>query len=171
MATTTVGAAPATSTYNIDVHSIVRRYNRMLVEIMKSQSSGISQTMPFDITRITSYINAMTNYLDFVVGQPLLDCPETGPTEVPLPTNPTIPYLENESAYDLMQLIEIARDEIAGSQSARIPTNLVSFDYARQKSYLQKLSNLLAYIGTIEPLDLPESSPMEPVTGRGQQGV
>lgn len=167
----TPGAAAAASTYNIDVHSVVRRYNRVLVEIVKSQSSGVSQTLPFDITRITSYIAAINNFLDFVVGQPILDCPETGPTEVPLPPSPTIPYIENESAYDLMQLLEIARDEIANSQSSRIPTNLVKFDYERQKAYLQKASNLLGYIGTVEPLDLPESSPMTPVSGPGNLGV
>jgi hypothetical protein len=141
------------------------------MEILRSQSSGVSQTMPFDVVRITSYVAAMGNFMDFIVGQPLLDCPETGPTEVALPINPTIPYIENESAYDLMQLVEVARDEVANSQSSRIPTNLVSFDYARQKSYLQKITNLLAYINTSEPLDLPESSPMMPVSGHGQQGV
>lgn len=171
MAATSVGKAPATSTYNIDVHSIVRRYNRILIEILKSQSSGISQTMPFDVVRVTSYITAMQNFLDFVVGQPLLDCPETGPTEIALPTNPAIPYIENESGYDLMQLIQIARDEIANSQSSRIPTNLVSFDYERQKSYLQKITNLLTYISGSEPLDLPESSPMVVMSGPGNQGV
>lgn len=171
MAATSVGKAPATSTYNIDVHSIVRRYNRILIEILKSQSSGISQTMPFDVTRVTSYIAAMNNFLDFVVGQPLLDCPETGPTEISLPVNPAIPYIENESGYDLMQLVQIARDEIANSQSSRIPTNLLSFDYDRQKSYLQKITNLLNYIAGSEPLDLPESSPMVVVSGQGNLGV
>jgi hypothetical protein len=171
MATTSVGKALASTTYNIDVHSIVRRYNRILMEILKSQSSGISQTMPFDVTRVTSYVGAMNNFIDFVVGQPLLDCPETGPTEIALPANPAIPYIENESGYDLMQLIQIARDEIANSQSSRIPTNLVSFDYDRQKSYLQKITNLLAYIAGSEPLDLPESSPMVVMSGSGNQGV
>lgn len=159
------------TTFNIDVHSIVRRYNRMLIEITKSQSSGISQTMPFDVTRIESYISAMGAFIDFVVGQPLLDCPETGPTEIQLPENPVVPFLENESAYDVMQLLQIARDEIAASQSSRIPTNLVSFDYERQKSYLAKVSSLLAYIKSSEPLDLPESSPGVAMTGSGRLGV
>jgi hypothetical protein len=159
------------STFNIDVHSIHRRYNRMLVEITKSQSSGISQTMPFDVVRIESYVNAMNQFIDFVVGQPLLDCPETGPTEIALQANPAVPYIENESAYDVMQLIQIARDEIAASQSSRIPTNLVSFDYQRQKSYLQKITNLLAYVKNAEPLDLPESSPSQAMTGPGHLGV
>lgn len=161
----------ATSTYNTDVHSVVRRYNRFLVETMKSQSSGISYTLPFDVARLTSYIGSMEAYLAFVVSQPLLDCPETGPTEMALPENPMLPILENESAADVIQLIEIARDEIANSQSSRMPTNLIKFDYDRQVSYLQKIRNLLAYIANQEPLDLPESSPQVAVTGPGNRGV
>ena len=161
----------ASSTYNTDIHSIVRRYNRMIVEALKSQSSGISYTLPFDVTRMRSYIAAMRAYQAFIVSQPLLDCPETGPTELPLPPNPDLPLIENESAYDVMQLIEIARDEIANSQSSRMPTNLIKFDYDRQTSYLDKIGNLLDYVGTSEPLDLPESSPMAPVSGTGNRGV
>lgn len=163
--------ALATTTFNIDVHSIVRRYNRIIMEVLKSQSSGISQTMPFDLVRIKSYIAAMRAFQKFVTDQPLLDCPETGPTEMPLPANPTLPAIENESAYDFCQLVEIARDELANSQSARLPTNLVKFDFDRQTAYLDKLTNLVAYVEGAEPLDLPESSPMEPMSGPGQRGV
>lgn len=160
-----------TTTYNTDVHSIVRRYNRMLVEIMKSQSSGISQTMPFDLVRVKSYLISMRKYIEFIVGEPLLDCPETGPTEMPLPTPPKVDEIENESAYDVLMLITIARDELASSQSARIPTNLVKFDYDRQVAYLTKITNLVSYIEDAEPLDLPESSPMMAVSGSGRTGV
>lgn len=167
----TTSARQATSTYNTDIHSIVRRYNRMIVEALKSQSSGVSFTMPFDTNRMRAYIAAMKAYQAFVVGQPLLDCPETGPTELPLPPNPEIPMIENESAYDVCQLIEIARDELTNSQSSRMPTNMISFDYDRQTSYLDKIGTLLDYVGTSEPLDLPESSPMAGVSGPGQRGV
>jgi hypothetical protein len=88
-----------------------------------------------------------------------------------LPENPVLPTLENESAADVIQLIEIARDEVANSQSSRMPTNLIKFDYDRQVSYLQKIRNLLAYIANQEPLDLPESSPQVAVTGPGARGV
>ena len=166
-----VGSAVASSTMNIDVHSIVRRYNRMLVEIAKSQSSGISQVMPFDVVRITSYITAMRAQLDFIVAQPLLDCPETGPMEMQFPPLPQVTPIENESAYDLMTLLEVARDEIANSQSSRIPSNLVKFDYDRQVAYLSKVMNLVAYINANEPLDFPESSPMVAMSGAGNRGV
>lgn len=171
MAAAATAKTLATTTYNTDVHSIVRRYNRALVEVYKSQSSGVSQTLPFDVTRIKGYLANINSFLDWIVAQPLLDCPETGPSEIPLPTNPSINYIENESAFDVMQLIMIARDEIANSQSARIPTNLVIFDFNRQKAYLKKISNLLDFIETSEPLDLPESSPMVAMSGPGNQGV
>jgi len=161
----------ATTTFNIDVHSVVRRWNRVLMEIIKSQSSGVSQTMPFDLVRIKSYLNAMEAFQSFIVSQPLLDCPETGPTEMPLPVPPVIPYLENESAYDLLMLVEIARDEIGNSQSSRLPTNFVQFDFGRQQNYINKARKLVEYIEAAEPLDLPESSPMAAVTGPGRLGV
>lgn len=161
----------AASTYNTDIHSIVRRYNRMLVEIQRSQSSGVSFVNPFDVARVRSYVAAMQNYQAFIVSQPLLDCPETGPTELALPENPKMPMIENESAFDAIQLIEIARDEISNSQSSRMPTNLLAFDYDRQKSYLEKIGKLLDYVAASEPLDLPESSPMQVVSGPGNLGV
>lgn len=164
-------ARAAATTYNIDVHSIVRRYNRMLFEIAKAQSSGVSFTNPFDVARLTSYINSMRNFQAFIVSQPLLDCPETGPTEMDLPENPKMPTLENESMMDVINLVEIARDEISNSQSARMPTNLIKFDFDRQQSYLGKVEQLLSYVAAAEPLDLPESSPMSDTTGPGRMGV
>lgn len=170
MATGTPGSSAATTTFNSDCASIVRRYNRMIVETLKSQSSGVSLTLPFDVARMRSYIAAMRAYQAFVVSQPLLDCPETGPQEIPLQPSPATPQIENESGADIIQLIEIARDELANSQSGRMPTNLLKFDYDRQTSYLDKLTALLDYVGTSEPLDLPESSPQELVSGPGNRG-
>jgi hypothetical protein len=172
MATPTpVGSTPATATYNIDVASIVRRWNRILVELDKSQSSGVSQLITPDLTRLVSYVAAMTAYQAFVVGQPILDCPETGPTLMPLQADPVIDETENESIFDCIQLVTTARDELKNSQSSRLPTNLMSFDYNRQTSYIAKITALIAYIQTAEPLDLPKSSPEMAVTGPGQVGV
>lgn len=171
MATSTVGSAPATTTYNIDVASIVRRWNRIVVELDKSQSSAISFMMPFDLTRASSYLQSMTDYQAFVVSLPILDCPETGPMEMPLPSDPTVAVTENDSLYDMIQLAMIARDEVKNSQSARLPTNLVSFDYTRQQAYILKLTQLIGFISTSPNQDLPESSPMAASTGPGNRGV
>jgi hypothetical protein len=159
------------TTYNIDVHSCVRRYNRFLQEVNKAQSSGVSFTNPFDVARLASYVNSMQQFQAWIVGQPLLDCPETGPIEMDLPTSPVLPLMENESMQDVVNLIEIARDELANCQSSRMPTNMIKFDYDRQQSYLEKIRQLMAYIQVAEPLDLPESSPMFDVTGPGKLGV
>jgi hypothetical protein len=113
----------------------------------------------------------MQQFQAWIVGQPRLDCPETGPIEMDLPTSPVLPLMENESMQDVVNLIEIARDELANSQSSRMPTNMIKFDYDRQQSYLEKIKQLMAYIQATEPLDLPESSPMFDVTGPGKLGV
>lgn len=160
------------TTYNTDIFSLVRRLNRFIVEIIKSQSSGISQTMPFDVARVTSYTAAIRSFVAWVVAQPLLDLPETGPQEMNLPSSPDIPLMENESAYDLCVLFDLARDELANSQSSRMSTNLMKYDHDRLLAIITKIENFVtAYINVAEPLDLPESSPMQQVTGRGQQGV
>jgi hypothetical protein len=160
------------STYNTDVWSIVRRLNRVIVEVTKSQSSSVSATLPFDVARVKSYTASIKAFVDWVVAQPLLDLPETGPQEMPLPASPVIPDMENESAHDIVNLLEIARDEVANSQSARLSTNLLKFDYDRLVAILEKINKFVdTYIGVAEPLDLPESSPMFAVTGPGLTGV
>ena len=160
------------TTYNTDVHSFVRRCNRFIVELMKSQSSGVSQTMPFDVSRVLSYLTNLRAYLAWVTGQPLLDLPETGPMEINLPDSPSIQEIENESVYDLCLLIEVLRDEIANSQSSRLATNLISYDYKRATDIIMKIETFIkTFIAVVEPLDLPESSPMHDVSGAGRQGV
>jgi hypothetical protein len=128
--------------------------------------------MPYDVTRILSYTGSIRSFVAWVVGQPLLDLPETGPTEMNLPESPVIPSMENESAFDICMLLEIARDELANSQSSRMSTNLMKFDHDRLLAVVTKLENFVTtYINVAEPLDLPESSPMALVTGKGIQGV
>jgi len=169
MATTT-SRAP-TTTYNLDVLSLARRYNRVIVEVTKAQSSNVSQSMPFDVTRLKSYVASLRAYLNLVASLPLLDCPETGPTEVALPVNPPIQDIENESSYGILTMLDVARDELTASQSARLPTGLQKFDLDRQLSYLARIDSVLAYVSAQEPLDLPESSPMVSVSGPGHTGV
>ena len=169
MATTT-SRAP-TTTYNLDVLSLARRYNRVIVEVTKAQSSNVSQSMPFDVTRLKSYVASLRAYLNLVASLPLLDCPETGPTEVALPVNPPIQDIENESSYGILTMLDVARDELTASQSARLPTGLQKFDLDRQLSYLARIDSVLAYVSAQEPLDLPESSPMVAISGPGHTGV
>lgn len=163
--------AAATQTYNSDVFSICRRLNRFIFEMVKSQSSGVSQTMPFDVTRVRSYISSLESFIAWVVAQPLLDLPETGPQLMDLPEPIKLPPMENESVYDIVVLFDIAREELAGAQSSRLSTNLIKFDHDRLLATLTKITNLCNYIEASEPLDLPESSPLHAMTGPGRTGV
>jgi hypothetical protein len=159
-------------TYNTDVYGLVRRINRFIEEVVKSQSSGVSKTSTFDVSRMRSYIMAMRAYLNWVTSQPELDLPETGPRPTNLPVSPVIPLIENESLYDVAVLFELARDELANSQSSRMSSNLIGFDAARFTAILDKSDKFIdEYVTAVDPLDLPETSPSKEVTGKGMQGV
>jgi len=159
-------------TYNTDIDGLVRRINRFITEIFLAQSSGLSKTAAFDVARMQSYTKAIRQYVAWVVQMPLLDLPETGPRSINLPANPVVPMMENESMYDVAILIELARDELIASQSSRMSSNLIKFDQARLTAILDKVDAfIVGYISTIDPLDLPESSPMSEVTGPGLGGV
>jgi len=162
----------ATNTYNTDVFGLTRRMNRFIVEMALSQSSGVSQTNSFDLVRAQTYIQAVRSYLAWVIGQPALDLPETGPTSIALPAAPVIPSMENDSTYDLCIMMELARDELVNSQSSRLSSNMIAFDSDRLVAIMDKADSLiLSYITVIDPLDQPETSPMAAVTGPGNRGV
>jgi hypothetical protein len=85
---------------------------------------------------------------------------------------PNIPYMENESLRDMAVMLDLMRDEMSASQSSRLSSNLISHDLIRATSYLLRMDKFLTeYITVIDPLDLPESSPMAPMTGAGIGGV
>lgn len=160
------------TTYNTDVYGLVRRINRFIEEVIKSQSSGVSKTSTFDVGRMRSYIMAMRAYLAWVTSQPELDLPETGPRPTNLPPSPVIPLIENESLYDVAVLFELARDELSNSQSSRMSSNLIGFDASRFTAILDKAEKFIdEYVTAVDPLDLPETSPSKEVTGKGIQGV
>jgi hypothetical protein len=159
-------------TYNTDIFGLVRRINRFIEEVVKCQSAGVSKTSSFDIGRMKSYIVAMRAYLAWTINQPELDLPETGPRSVALPSNPVIPMIENESLFDIATLFELARDELANSQSGRMSSNLIGFDAARFTSILDKADKFIdEYIISIDPLDLPETSPSKELPVPGMRGV
>ena len=167
-----MAVASKSMTYNTDVYGIVRRINRFIVEIAKSQSSGVSQTNAFDVGRARSYLGAVVSYHNWVTAQPALDLPETGPTAIDLPAPPVVPLFENESMYDLCMLLELARDELANSQSSRLSSNLIGFDSGRLMAIIAKASSFIdGYVTVIDPLDQPETSPGTPMTGAGLSGV
>ena len=168
MATT----SPSGVTFNTDVFGIARRINRFIEELARSVSSNVSGTNSFDVARAKTYVGAMRSYAAWVISQPELDLPETAPRSIALPASPVIPAMENDSILDLATLFELARDEIVGSQSSRLGAGLMAADLRRLTALLDKADAFIVdYITAVDPLDVPESSPLQGMTGPGRGGV
>jgi hypothetical protein len=158
--------------YNVDVYGLDVMLNRTIVEIMKSQSSGVSGMISFDIARVNQYLGALKSKQAWVGSQPQVDCPETGPKAFDLVPVPVTEQIENDAAWDLVQLLQITRDELRNSQSARLPSGLIKFDDTRLTAFLGRMTSLLNdYIAKVTPIDLPESSPSQAMSGAGATGV
>lgn len=159
-------------TMNHDIVGIYNRINRFISEAMKNASSSNSQVNQFDLARLKSYMSAIRFYHDHVQGAPDLDLPETTPRLYELRPAPQVPDMENESLADICRLLELGRDELINSQSARQGAKLIGFDSVRFLQVVEKCEKFLAdYVEKATPLDLPESSPRAEVTGPGQQGI
>lgn len=158
--------------YNHDIVGIQTRLNRFITEMYNSVSNGTSQTNTFDQVRLSSYLDAIDGYHSWVLGQPHLDLPETSPRAYTLEPNPVIADIENEDLADVIRMLQISRDEIVNSQSARDAAGLNKFDSARLSSIIAKVRAFLTtYMTKVSPLDLPESSPQDPLSGAGKTGV
>lgn len=158
--------------YNHDIAGLYDRFNRFLAEMNKSVSSATSQMNQFDQTRLTSYLNAVRAYHDWVINQPNLDLPETHPRKIALAPPVVRAESDSEIIQDIGRLMTLARDELVNSQSARDPANLNPFDSARLLAMVGKVEAYLTdYVTKATPLDLPESSPLHGMTGPGRGGV
>lgn len=155
--------------YNDDVRGFVLRIDRFLQEMNKSQSANITEFVSFDVDRLKSYLQVCEAYLSWVSAAPQLDLPETHPLELVNPPMPELPTVENPMIDDVLRLMVRLRGEALRSQSSRRASGLVSFDLERFKAILGKIGAYLDdFVATVNPVDLPESSPSQPITGPGK---
>ena len=158
--------------FNNDIAGLYSRANRYVTELIKCASANVADINQHDRLRIEQYVNALQAFINWSVQQPFLDLPETHPKLVPLENAPLIPPIENMMIADIINLIVRLRDEIINSASARNSNGIISFDLNRINAVLQKVrSFLLDYVDIVNPVDLPESSPMYPDTGSGRGGI
>ena len=159
-------------TLNTDVVGINERIRRFMTEVMKSASSNSSQVKDADLGRLKSYLSSLRSYLDHVAKEPELDLPETNPKVYTLKDLPPMLEIENESLADCCRLLELAREELVNSQTARLASGIIHFDKERQVKIIEKCERFIKdYIEVVTPLDLPESSPMDPITPKGHLGI
>ena len=158
-----------TEVNNHDVLGLVRRINRFIVELTHAASAGISEMTGHDITRLKTYLTAISTYKAWVIGQPILDLPETHPQVYALPVPPSVPGLDNDSVADILTLLGKLRDEMVAGQSGRYASGLNAHDAVRFDAIVAKVTAFLEdYVELATPLDLPESSPRDPGVAHGR---
>jgi len=158
--------------YNLDVTYLADKLARYAYEVMKSVSANLAFTNEFDMARMLKYLDDVDAAVKYVLAQPQLDMPESHPMLHPIEPFPTVPNMESDELDHAARLLRAGYVELANSQSARMPAGLLAFDAARISALVQKNRNWLTdYVQKRQPMDLPESSPQQPMTGDGRPGV
>ena len=158
---------------NHDIDWLWNKFNRMIYELYKSVSgSTVSGMNLFDQDRLQNYITNLRGAVDHVVAQPQLDLPETHPKKYVLKDSPVTQPVDDDDVSHCIEMLELCREELANSASARQPSGLIIFDETRARAVLDKAENFLNnYIRVVTPIDMPESAPREPVSGPGRTGI
>ena len=156
--------------HNDDIAGLVRRIRRAKYEVCKCQSASLMYVTEKDLARFYSYLEACVSYFDWMVSQPMQDLPESHPKTIDLGEGDVLPQPENEALVDLLAMFDNLEQEIALSQSGRMHSSVMSHDEVRFRDIVQKISNFLKdYVEVIQPLDMPESTPMREMTGPGRK--
>jgi len=157
---------------NMDIAGLVRRLRKFKYEINKSQSAQVTAFRPADATRLQSYLDTLAQYISWMQQQPLLDLPESAPKDIQLGEPEVLGAVENEACADLIEHFSVLEIELVNSQSARNSNRLIMHDQQRAEALLQRMDLFLKdYISQIQPIDMPESSPMTAHTGPGRTGL
>lgn len=157
---------------NHDIVFLNAKLVRVVEEVQHSQSSNVSVLNEFDLKRMNAYLDDLDACVVWIQDQPQLDLPETAPTVWVLPDLPVEIDCENEALNQVGRLLRVGRDELVSSQSARLPAHLMEVDQARFVAVVEKIRKLINdYVAGMPVLDLPESSPQEPVTPAGKKGT
>ena len=153
--------------FNHDIKGIINRLDRFAMELVSSQSSGVSQLGAPDRARLEQYLAALVAYKGWVVAAPGLDLPESHPTSYTVSDTIGVSFedLENEHVKDVVRLMGLLRVEIVKSQSSSLASGMISFDASRFDGVVTKVKQFLVqYVDVATPLDLPESSPKTPAS-------
>ncbi len=161
-----------TFSYNLDVVYINDKICRYAGEVIKAVSANLAHVNTFDMTRALKYLDDLDAAVAYVLAQPQLDMPETHPRERKLQAFPEVPNMENDELDHTVRLLESARLEVINSQSSRMAAGLQPFDALRVSAMVAKnRAWLLDFVSARSPMDLPETSPQQLITGPGTGGV
>ena len=158
--------------YNHDTAALCRSVRRISAELYKSVSSGTSGMNSFDQARCKANVAASRSLLAWVNSQPDLDLPESHPNALEVSDPAKYPAVESDSINLALDICYACEVEILNSSSAREAAGMNKFDSGRLGATLDKIDSLVdKHIAIAEPVDLPESSPSEPLSGAGAKGT
>jgi len=164
------GSSVVMVTCNSDIYHLTHRINRTIFEMQHSQSSGITNTIPADLERITKYISDLRLHVDGIMRRGIPDNPKTQPEQIPL-DDLVQKVIENDDHKAVIDQLYIMRDEVIASASSRLGGGFLAPDYKRASAMLDRIDDLFTmFIPAIDPVDNPESTPSVPLTGHGMQG-
>jgi hypothetical protein len=158
--------------FNLHVLGLIHRFDRVIREILHSQSASLVDMRVADFERFKKYIVELRSYAQYISAVPELDFCKSHPLADDLPPIPALPRVENDSLFDLANLFWTFRYEMANAASAGAPSGLSKPDSARVMSYLDNAEQfLLTHVAKLLPMDYPETSPLAPHAGQGNLGA
>jgi hypothetical protein len=161
-----------TGVYNLDVTYVNDKLCRYAGEVIHAVSAGLAYTNEFDMARMLGYLADIDAAIAYVTSQPQLDMPESHPLLHSIEPFPEIPNMESDEMDHVARLLKAARTELVNSQSARMGSGFLPFDSRRITALVGKTRQWLTeYVAARSPMDLPETSPQQAMTGAGRGGV
>lgn len=158
--------------YNLDVVYVNDKLCRYAGEVIKAVSANLAHVNEFDMERSLKYLVDLDAAISYVLALPQLDMPESHPREHSLQTFPEVVNMENDELDHVVRLLNAARLELINSQSSRMSAGFLPFDARRVTALVAKTRQWLTeYVTERSPMDLPETSPQQLITGSGRGGV
>lgn len=160
------------STRNIDALGIVLRMDKIVKELIGSQSQGVSVVREADFERANSYLDELESFVAHCSRRPQQDYPKTYDMEIALPAPTTVPMMDNLAVLHLAQMVDSWRFELANSETSRWSSGVHGPDGKRLANYFADYRAFFAeHIAKVLPQDYPETVPSFPLTSRGALGV
>lgn len=160
------------STRNIDCFGIVLRMDKIVKELIGSQSHGVSVVREADFERANSYLDELESFVAHCSRRPQQDYTKTYEQEMPLPAPTVVPMMDNLAVLHVAQMVDTWRFEIANSETSRWSSGIHGPDAKRMANWFADYRTFFKdHIATQLPQDYPETVPSFPLTGRGALGV
>jgi len=158
--------------FNLDATYLADKIARYAGEVQLSVSSNVAFVNEFDMARLQGYLTDIDRAVTYINNQPQLDLPESHPMLHSIQPFPALRNLESDEWDHVVRLLRAGYIELVNSQSARLGAGLMPFDSRRVSALVAKCRQWLDdYVSARSPMDLPETSPQEPMSQHGQHGV